>query len=252
MLETGPVSATKAETINNALEGAETVEEEREALVEELSEENYEMLFSEYHRIKGKRDNAENSVVLNRNWSFTSDSEPIFEFYIVEGGELQGQPIILDPDPETYNRQVNRPGSKEPRYLADLRDNTDWAQHVPQDYESVQGGIEFGMEENDATEEEVKDYRARALKKWSHVMFGVGEEPDVRPRDVETAGAVFEAMYSEGDVEILADLSNEYHEEDYDSDTLVEVELGDNGWKFHTPENRETGDPLIGEEERFS
>ncbi|QUO46841.1 hypothetical protein [Halorubrum ruber] len=252
MIEAGPVSATRAETINSVLEGAETVEEERDALVEELSKENYASIFSEYHRIKGKRDNAENSVVLNRNWSFTSDSESIFEFYKVENGELQSQPVILDPDPETYNRQVNRPGSGEPEYLADLRDNTDWAQNVAQDYQSVQALIERGIENNDATEEEVRDYRADKLQDWSYVIFGADDEPNVRPHDIDTANTVFEAMYGDGNAQILAELSNEYHNQEYRPEKLVEVEFGGDSWNFHTPENREMGDPLIGEEERFS
>jgi hypothetical protein len=251
MLEAGPVSATTAETINNALEGAETVEEEREALVEELSEQNYESLFSEYHRIKGKRDNAENSVVLNRNWSFTSDSEPIFEFYIVEDGELQSQPIILDPDPAFNNRQVNRPGSGEPQYLAWLRSQDFDVYFTPQSYQVIQQKIEKGIEEENVSEEQVKKFRYNFLQDWSRVMFGVDDKPDVRPYNVETANVVFEAMYGDRDGVILADLSNKFYNEDYDTDTLVEVELRSSEWNFYTPANRTMGDPLVGEKERF-
>lgn len=251
MLEAGPVSAAKAETINSALEGAETVEEERDALVKEVEQANYEALFSEYHRIKGKRDNAENSVVLNRNWSFTSDSEPIFEFYIVEDGELQSQPIILDPDPETYNRQVNRPGEKEPQYLAWLRNQDLYTSKTSQAYQSIQEQIEEGIEEENVTESQVKQFRHNFLQDWSRVMFGVDDEPDVRPYNVETADIVFEAMYGDGDGGILADLSNKFYDEDYDTDTLVEVEFRSSEWNFYTPKDRDMGDPLVGEKERF-
>jgi hypothetical protein len=241
------VSATTAETINNALEGAETVEEERDALVEELSEENYESLFSEYHRVKGKRDNAENSVVLNRNWSFTSDSEPIFEFYIVEDDELQSQPIILDPDPETYNRQVNRPGQEDPNYLSSLRDDGHAAAIIPQDYDALDERIQDGREEG-ASDMKVRNFRETIQEKWSNGLFGISGGHNIIAHDSQSSNVVFDGMYHGGDTQAVIDLNNEYRDSDlFDADGVVSAEFTGKGWKFHELPDYEIGDKLPGE-----
>ncbi|WP_154020402.1 hypothetical protein [Halorubrum halophilum] len=250
MLEAGPVSAAKAGTINNALKGAETVEEERDALAQTLTPGNYTLLMSEYHRQRGEQGNTENQVVVNQNWSFTSDSEPILELYKVENGNLQSQPVIVDAN-HKYQRQTNKPGSGEPPYLAGLRNQENDVRFTSQAYQSIQNKIEEGIKEENVSEINVKQFRYNFLQDWSRVMFGVDDEPDVRPYDVETADIVFEAMYGDGDGGILADLSNKIYEEDYDTDTLVEVEFRNSEWNFHTPKNRDMGDPLVGEKERF-
>lgn len=234
--------------IDQMLEENQKPGELAENLAQILTTENTHSTMQYFHQ---QHQNQENTVVTNKNYGFTAHPGEIIEVYTVTNGNLQPQPILID----TYQGQTwetNKPGQQKPEYLAALRDDTNWTRRVPQDVQSLHGGIERGRERNgNITQKELNDYRARTLRKWSYIMFGVDDEPDVRPRDVETADAVFEAVYGEGDAEIIADLSNKYHEQDYDPDTFVEVELREDGWNFHTPENREMGDGLKGEEEKF-
>jgi hypothetical protein len=252
MLEARETSDTAppTEKVNAILEG-ESVEEQRDALVEALTEENYEMLFSEYHRQKGANGDTENQVVLNRNWSFTSDFEPIFEFYLVENGELQSQPVILDPDPETNNRQVNRPGSGEPEYLADLRDSTDGAQSVPEDYDALQELISFYNEHEDNPEKMINDARATTFDKMSASIFGVDPEENFIFYDGESANLVANGKFegSKEGIEAVVGLSNSLPEgEGYGEDIWTSAEYTERGWEFRTHPDWELGQKLPGEQ----
>ena len=243
----GPVREETTEKVNAILEGS--VEEQRDALVEVLTEENYEMLFSEYHRQIGEEGGAENQVVLNRNWSFTSDSEPIFEFYLVENGDLQSQPVILDPDPETYNRQVNKPGTGEPEYLAWIRDSSIWGRTVPQDWKAEEDRRNAFEE---WTEAEKRSRRESTQRFWSNGLFGVGQEPEVIPYDAESSMVLFKGMYQNGNTDAVVKLNNEYRDSEvFKSDNLVSAEYTENGWEFREHKEREIGDPLPGEDDFF-
>ena len=248
VLEADQPDAATIKQIDSILEGENTPEELRNGLDDIATTDNLHQVMRYFHQ---QHQNQEETVVINRNWSFTSDSEPILELYTVKNGELQNQPTITDTRAGQVV-QTNKPGQENPQYLADLRDSTDWAQNVSQDYQSIQQIIDRSLENNNPSEQDVREYRADKLQDWSRVMFGVDDEPKVRPHNVDTADTVFEAMYGDGDAEILAELSNEYDSEDYDADTLVEVEYTGSSWNFHTPDNREMGDPLEGEEGRFS
>lgn len=237
--------------VHQMLEETETVEEEAEQIAyfaETVNHENLHTILQEYHI---EKTSTENQVVINQNTHIGGRIGNVNEIYTVKNNQLQSQPI-LQTDLLAHTQKgdtIHKPGQQTPQELKAQRNPENSARYVEQDYNSIQAGIERGIENNNATQEEIREYRERHLENWSKVMFGTDSEPNVIPHDIETADTVFEAMYGEGNAQLIAELSNQYESQEYSSETLVTVEYTENGWNFNTPEDRKMGDPLEGEGE---
>lgn len=178
-----------AEGIQTLLEPADNVEEEAELLAEITTPDNLYQVSNAYLSIKKEGDNV---VAINQNHAFYQDSSPLLEFHTIEDGELQGQPALK------AQGQTHFPGDQGPEYLKDMRDFEDAAQYVAQDYNSIQAGIEWGIENNGANEEQVRQYRAKRLNHFSRAILGVGSEPNLRPHSVADANTLLQSKYGEG------------------------------------------------------
>lgn len=238
MLEAGPVQETTAKEIKNILESSDTVQQEADKLSQKLTDENIGIWMAEYHR---QKDDPANSVVVNENFGFFQDSGPILEIYTVEGGELHSRPTLSHT---SYNKtSTHKPGDgPNPRYLRDMRDSTDWAQTLPQDWEAYEENIEGG------NEEQIRNVREGYVEFWSAGLFGIDEDEKIIPHDAESSNAVFDGLHGEGDTEAAVKLNNDYRDSElFNSDVVVSAEYtGGGGWKFHRQENYEMGDELPG------
>ena len=201
----------------------------------------YELASALYQKQEEKAgENVEDSVVFNINWSFTSDSEAIIETYTVEDGELQSQPIIADPEHgQVYMR--HKPDQENPEYLKRIRDDTDWAKMVPQDYDAFMKREEFVDKDDERT---VREY---TFKNWSAGLFGINTDPKVIPHDGESSNVVFDGLYHDGDAEAVVELNNQYFESNlFGIGEVVSAEYTGDGWKFHKQPDYEWGDELPG------
>ena len=238
MLEAGPVQETTAKEINEILEGSNTPQQEADKLSQKLTDENFGMWMAEYHR---QKDDPANSVVVNENYGFFQDSGPILEIYTVQAGELQSRPTLSHT---SYNKtSTHKPGDgPNPRYLRDMRDSTDWAQMLPQDFDAFSDRIES------LSEEEKRVGREIIAKYWSAGLFGISQDENIIPHDRESSNVVFDGLYHDGDPETVVDLNNQYRDSElFNSDVVVSAEYtGGGGWKFHRQENYEMGDELPG------
>jgi len=175
MLEAGPVEESTAEEIENLLEGADSPEEEADALDDMLTTGNYGPVMAEFYR---QKESSENTVVVNANETNATDGN-ILEILPVQNAELQGQPNTSD----TYNGKVvetNKPGETDPEYLAQLRE-TNAARMVPQDHDSFESGIEFMRSDDRYDEEDIETFRAGFMEQWSAGLFGVDDSHNIIP-----------------------------------------------------------------------
>lgn len=196
---------------------------------------------------------VEDTIVANVNLSYTSGVEEIIEIRRIEDRELKGSPIIVDVENNSVYMK-HKPGQEGPDYLKRIRDPEDWARFVPQNYRAIRQIAINDVEEKGEqafTKEDIREFRRHYLNEWSRIMFGANENPDLIPKDFETAVTAFEALYGNANTQIIADLSNEYYKTDYDTDTLVTAEY-DGEWNFESPDDRNMGDRLEGEEEIIS
>lgn len=239
-LEQNPASEETLDWAENFLNGNTTPTQQAETLAEEITEDNYTTLLNAIHR---KNPDNENTVVVNQNWSFTSDSEPIHEIYTVENGQLQSAPIIVDLDPETTGRQIHQPGQTGPEYLKDLRDSTDWAQTIPQDWSALEERIAPG------NQEEKRNVREGYVQHWSAALFGTGPDDTIIPYDGESSNVVFDGLYHDGDTEVVVELNNAYRDSElFGSDQIVSAQYTEEGWEFQAHSEYEMGEKLPGEQ----
>ena len=225
--------------IHDILEQSDTVQEEADELSNLGTTNNIHSILQEYHLEKNEGDNM---VIANINWSFTSDSEPIIEYHTVQNGQLQGNPIITDPNHEL---KKHKPGQNQPEYLANLRQSDKAASLLPGDIEGMNERVEHYEENRDISEDKIRQFREMVMNEWSRTLFGVDDEPNVRPADLESGIALYEAKYGDGDANMLAQASNQYAEsEHFNADYMVEAEYTGNGWEFSPNPNTELGDEL--------
>ena len=205
----------------------------------------YELASALYQKQKEKTsENIDDTVVFNKNWSFTSDSEAIIETYTVKNGKLQSQPIIADPENgQVYMR--HKPGDgRDPTYLQQIRTDDNWASMVPQDYDAVLDRIEYGKERG-GTEEEVRRFRTSVLENWSSGLFGMNSDPKIIPHDPKSSNIVFDGLYHDGDTNAVVELNQQYEDSDLpDSDEIISAEHTKDGWNFHELPDFEMGDEL--------
>jgi hypothetical protein len=240
--------------VHQMLEETDSVEEEAEQIAyfaEQVNDEDLHSILQEYHL---EKTSTENQVVINQNTHIGGRTGNVNEIYTVKNNQLQSQPILqTDLLVQTERGDtIHKPGQQQPQELKAQRNPENSVRFVPQDYNSIREQIVEGVENEGATNEQVQEFRNNYLQDWSEVMFGTDSEPNVIPHDIETADTVFEAMYGEGNAQLIAELSNQYESQEYSSETLVTVEYTENGWNFNTPEDRKMGDPLEGEENLFS
>ncbi len=238
MLEAGPVEESTAEEIENLLEGASSPEEEADRLSEMLTDENFGTRMAEFYR---QKEDSEDTVVVNENYGFFQDSGPILEIYTVENGELQSGPILSHTSYGETSTQA--PGDGEnPQYLHDMRESSDWAQVMPQDYRALTERIE------PLTDKEKRNVREDFVDYWSAGLFGLDETVNIIPHDGESSNVVFDGLYHDGDTQAVVELNNEYRDSElFDSDTVVSAEYTGDGWEFHERPEYEMGDKLPGE-----
>lgn len=239
-LEEAPTEITIGE-VEQILEKTNNVQEEQKQLAQILTTDNKYSVLQAYHT---RKQPSENQVVVNQNWSFTTDSEPILEHYTIQNNELQSQPIITDTSHGSIT--IHKPGDPNPEYLKDIRDDTDAAQLVPQDYDALMDRIEYGKE-NGGTLEQVEEFRHTIMDQWSAGIFGVDSNPNVIPYDAESSNVVFDGIYHDGDTEAVVQLSNAYAESDLaDTDQVVSAEYTGDDWKFRVHEDYEMGERIPG------
>jgi hypothetical protein len=243
VLEAGPVRETKASEIQQILEESNNLDEEIDAMTQVLTNEEVHSYMAEYHR---QKQDKENQIVVNKNWSFTSQSEPILELYKITDGNLQSQPTILDHDPKYNSRNINKPNSEEPDYLAAVRNDEDDLWIIPQDYDAIEKRF------SNVDDKHVPKLREAFQEKWSNGLFGLNGEHNIIPHDPESSNIVFDGLYQDGDTQAVVELNNKYRDsEAFESDNLVSAEYTGEGWEFREHKGREIGDPLPGEDDFF-
>jgi hypothetical protein len=120
-----------------------------------------------------------------------------------------------------------------------MRDDSNAAQMIPQDYDALQERL------NSVSEKEERGVREFVLEEWSNGLFGIDSDHKIIPHDGESSNAVFNGMYHDGDPQAVVDLNNEYRDSElFTSGVVVSAEYTEDGWKFHRQENYEMGDKL--------
>jgi len=240
VLEADQPDTATANQIDSILEGDNTAEDLRNGLDDIATTDNLHQVMRYFHQ---QQQNTDQTVVINRNWSFTSDSEPILELYTVQNGQLQSQPTIVDTSAPTP--QINQPGQNNPQYLADLRISDGWTILVPEDHEGLEQRIEDAKTYENASEEDIRELRENIYGKWSNAIPGLDDSDMVKPEDPESTISVFEAKYGDGDTRVLTDLENQYFESSqYDTDTMTTAHYNGEDWVFTERPDIEMGDSL--------
>jgi len=245
MLEAEPTRRPETTTnqIQTLLEETNNPGQEANQLSQILTDENFTSYMAEFYR--QKTDN-EDTVVVNENFGLFQNSGPILEIYTVTNNQLQTGPILSFTD---YGQTATqKPGDGQTGSLHNMRDNTNGAQFIPQDYDSLISRIEGGRE-NGGSQEEVRSFRDSVINRWSAGLFGLGENPYIIPHNGESSNVVFNGLYHDGGTEAVVELNNEYRESElFDSDVVVSAEFTGSGWEFHRQEEYEMGDKLPGEQ----
>ena len=232
---------TTVDDIHNMLEQTNSVDEEREWLAEHTPVQHDELhqVMHEYHR---QKDEGDDQVVANINWSFTGQSKPIAEFYTVQNGNLQGQPSI------TYQKGIelltNHPGQDEPSALANLR-QSDKAGLLPEDIDGLNIRIEDAREYEDATDEQIRDLRENVFSKWSYSVPGLGDGHMIKPENIESGNIVMDAKYGDGETEPLTELANQYAESDhFNNGVMTTVNYNGEEWEFTDRPDHQMSDQI--------
>jgi hypothetical protein len=231
-----------AEGIQTLLEPADNVDQEAELLAEITTPDNLYQVSNAYLSTKKEEDNV---VAVNQNHAFYQDSGPLLEFHTIRNGELQGQPGLK------AQGKTHFPGDQGPEYLTQMRDPTNGASAIPQDYQALQSWLESEKRYGDDGEQGVRDERAATISKMSNSIIGIGSDEKFMYFDGESANLVAGAIQGENpeSAQALAELSNQYPEAPgFGTDTWTSAQYTEDGWKFETRPDYKLGDKLPGEQ----
>jgi hypothetical protein len=248
ILEAEAPNAATTQEIDQILEGEnQDPETLRNQLDDVITTDNIHQVMRYFHQ---NHNDKQNTIIANKNWRFTGQSDPTIEIYTVQNGKLQPGPTLTD----TYNNKVNKinkPNQNKPKPLADLRDPTDGSRRSSTDYQAMQELMDSIEQYEGLSEEDEREIRETTFSKMSCAVPGLDPEDNFIFYDGENANLVTDVL-REGNKEAAqayTQLANKIPEaEGLGEEGYVSAEYTGSDWKLRHHPDWEPGDKLPGEQ----